>query len=118
MPKFDFADDILKNIALGGTAEKTVNPIIGGNLSHILSLSSGSPRLQTNVIKKFALILSQPSAIDILNPFEIRCCLCKSVVRYPVWYYSIKYAINHFHYFVCFDSTSPSRPSTKCYRRS
>ena len=113
----ELVNEMLRNISLGGTAEKTINPIIGGNLRHVLSTSSGSPRIQSNVLKKFALILSQPSSIDVLNPFEIRCCLCHSVISYPAWYYCRKYVINHFHYFICFDSSSPLQPSTKCYRR-
>jgi hypothetical protein len=113
----DTGKEILHNLALGGHAIKTVNPIIGGNLRHVLSLSSGSARLQTNVVKRFELILSQPESIYILNPFEIRCCLCRKVISYPVWYYNVKYAINHFHYFICFDNKSPNQPSTSCYRR-
>ena len=116
--KLDWTEQILRNIALGGTATRSVNPIIGGNIRHVLSLSSGAPRLQTNVVKKFALILSQPSSISILNPFEIRCCLCNSVIHYPAWYYCIKYAVNHFHYFICWDDKHPNEPSTACYRRS
>jgi len=112
------ADEILTNIALGGTAEKTVKPIVGGNLSHVLSLSSGAARLQTNVVKRFQLILSQPSSIAILNPFEIRCCLCRRVISYPCWYYSVRYAVNHFHYFICWDDKSPDKPNCKCYRRN
>ena len=114
----ELATEILRNIALGGTATKTVEPIIGGNLNKVLNLSSGSPRIQTNVANKFNLIIEQPKEISILNPFEVRCCLCRSVIRYPAWYYSIKYAVNHFHYFICFDASSPDKPSTKCYRRS
>lgn len=113
----ELAEEILRNIALGGSAEAIIKPIIGGNLNHVLSLSSGSARLQTNVINRFRLLLAQPSNLSVLNPFEIRCCLCKRVVSYPAWYYEVRYAVNHFHYFVCFDSASPSKPSTKCYRR-
>jgi hypothetical protein len=110
-------NQMLRNIALGGTVEETVKPIIGGNLNHVLSLSSGSARLQTNVVKRFNLILSQPQAISILNPFEVRCCLCRQVISYPAWYYVVKYRVNHFHYFICFDASSPDKPSTSCYRR-
>ncbi|SRR5260370_41526065 len=117
----ELANEILRNIALSGTTETKIKPIIAhsnSGLNHILNLSSGSPRIQTNVVNRFQLILSQPQAISILNPFEIRCCLCRKVISYPAWYYSIKYAINHFHYFVCFDSASPNKPSTRCYRRN
>lgn len=111
------AKGILQNIASSGSASKEVKINIGGNLNHILSLSSGSPRLQTNVIGRFKLILSQPLTLEMMNPFEIRCSFCRKVIKYPCWYYSIKYAVNHFHYFVCFDSSSSDKPSTKCYRR-
>lgn len=113
-------NEILRNIALYGSTDKEtklVNPIIGGNLNHVLSLSSGSPRLQTNVINRFKLILSQPQSISVLNPFEIRCCLCKSVISYPCWYYVNRYAVNHFHYFICFDKNSPNKPSISCFKR-
>jgi hypothetical protein len=113
----ELAQEILRNIALAGDTTTKVKANIGGNINHILNLSSGSPRIQTNVVSRFKLILSQPSELSILNPFEIRCCLCRRVIHYPCWYYSIKYAVNHFHYFVCFDKDSPSKPSTKCYRR-
>ncbi len=113
----ELAAEILRNIALSGSAEAKIKVNIGGNLNHVLSLSSGSPRIQTNVIKRFALIISQPANLSILNPFEIRCCLCRNVINYPCWYYSAKYSVNHFHYFVCFDKDSSDKPSTKCYRR-
>jgi hypothetical protein len=113
----DWKKEILDNIALGGKASQTVKPIIGGHLNHVLNLSSGLPRFQTNVIKRFTFIHNQPALLSVLNPFAIRCCLCKQVISYPCWYYEVKYAVNHFHYFVCFDSASPERPSTKCYRR-
>ena len=114
----DLAEQMLRNIALSGDSSGArIKPIIGGNLNHILNLSSGSARLQTNVINRFKLILNQPQSISILNPFEIRCALCKRVISYPTWYYSIKYAVNHFHYFICFDSESKDKPSTRCYRR-
>lgn len=113
----ELAEEMLRNIALAGDTTTKVKAIIGGNLSHILTTSSGSPRLQTNVINRFKLILSQPSELAIFNPFEMRCALCKKVVNYPCWYYSVKYAVNHFHYFVCFDSASSDKPNCKCYRR-
>lgn len=115
----DWKNDILTNILTGGTAIKTVNHIIGGNLSHVLNLNSGSARLHTNVIKRFALIINQPQKLSHLNQYQIRCCLCNQVIfQYPCWYYEVKYAVNHFHYFLCFDSSSADKPSTKCYRKS
>ena len=113
----ELADELLRNIALAGNAEAKIKPIINGNLNHILNLSSGAARIQTNVVGRFKLILSQPQSISILNPFEIRCSLCKKVISYPCWYYNVKYAVNHFHYFVCFDSNSADKVNTKCYRR-
>ena len=113
----DLAKEMLRSIALGGRTESKIKVIIGGNLNHILNLSSGSPRLQTNVINRFKLVLSQPNEISILNPFEIRCALCKRVISYLAWYYNIKYTVNHFHYFICFDKMSSDKPSVKCYRR-
>jgi hypothetical protein len=114
----ELADSILASIAIAGNASTDIKNIIATKdkgLSRVLSLSSGAARIQTNVVKRFNLIMSQPSSISILNPFEIRCCLCRSVIQYPAWYYSIRYAVNHFHYFVCFDSSSLSKPSCKCY---
>lgn len=111
------AKEMLANIAYAGETATKAKPIIGGNLSHILNLSSGSPRIQTNIVSRFKLILGQPEGLLHLGRFEIRCCLCKRVISYPCWYYSIHYAVNHFHYFVCFDSESNNKPSTKCYRK-
>jgi len=111
------ANEILRNIALSGSADKNINVIIGGNINHILNLSSGAARLHTNVIPRFTLILSQPTNLSTLNPFEIRCALCKRVIHYPCWYYEVKYVVNHFHYFVCFDSSSPNKVNCKCYRK-
>lgn len=123
-PETDWKEEILRNIALTGTASaidtKHVISTHGQNINHILNLTSGRPRLQTNIIKRFDLILEQPRPLEILNPFEIRCCLCRKVISYPCWYYSIRYAVNHFHYFICFQATPDSpedKPSTRCYRR-
>ncbi len=113
----DLAREILNSIEAAGNTDTKINHIVDGNLTHILNLSSGAARIQTNVVNRFKLILSQPITLSFMNPFEIRCVLCKKVISYPCWYYSIKYAVNHFHYFVCFDTASPSKPSTRCYRR-
>ena len=114
--------EILKAISLEGAAlpeNKTTNLILGSrnNLNHIAGVSSGTLKIYNSIASKFKLILSQPSFLSALNPFEIRCVLCKRVISYPCWYYSIRYTVNHFHYFVCFDSDSPNKVSTKCYRR-
>jgi len=114
----DFKADILNTIAATGTLSKgIIKPIINGNMSHVLNLSSGSARLHAHAAKRFSLIMSQPQALSTFNRSEIRCCLCHSVISWPAWYYVVRYAVSHFHYFVCFDSASPSKPSCKCYRR-
>lgn len=116
-------EDILNSISLTGAVEAINalnNPIILGsrnNLNQILNLSSGLPRIRTDVAKKFELILIQPSSILGIKRHDIRCCLCKKIVFFPCWYYDIKYAVNHFHYFVCFDSNSPEKVNARCYRR-
>lgn len=114
----ELAQEMLHNIASVGGATQTKKTIIGGNLNHILNLSSGLPRLHKNVESRFQLILSQPSQLSFLNPFEIRCCLCKRVISYPCWYHNANYNVNQFHYFVCFDKDSKDKPSTKCYKRT
>lgn len=110
----ELANEILRNISISGTAEERVKPIIGGNLSKIITTSSGLPKIQSNVVSKFNLVLSQPERLSILNPFEIRCCLCKKVISYPCWYYNIKYAVNHFHYFICMNDKTVN---ARCYKR-
>jgi hypothetical protein len=116
-------EEMIKSIALSGSASeeyKLVNHLILGsraNLNHIAGRSSGMLKIYPSVAAKFQLILSQPNILKPLSSFEIRCVLCKQVIRYPAWYYSIKYAVNHFHYFVCFDSSSPNKVTCKCYRR-
>ena len=111
------AQEILDSIVLTGTASIKVNHIIDKDSSHILDLGSGAARISRTALKHFQLIISQPDLINHLSPFEIRCTLCHKVISYPAWYYEVKYDINHFHYFVCFDSSSPNKPSVKCYRR-
>lgn len=119
----EFAKEILRNILLGGSASlenaQTKHIITGAsnNLGSIINTSAGLPRIRTEAVSKFTLILHQPTLIEVLNAFEIRCCLCKQVIGYPAWYWSKKYAVNHFHYFICFDSSSPLKPTTKCYKR-
>jgi hypothetical protein len=107
-------DEILESIVKYGKAEEIKLNI---NVDSILDKSSGSPRIQQTIRRKSVLILSQPLALSALSNLQIRCALCKRVISYPCWYYSVKYAVNHFHYFICFDSVSPSKPSLRCYRR-
>jgi hypothetical protein len=109
--------EMLDSIASTGVTDSS-HIILNGNINHVLSFSSGSPRIQTNALRKFSLILSQPLSLQSFNPFQIQCALCKKVISYPCWYFNIKYTVNHFHYFLCFDADSPNKPSTRCYRRS
>lgn len=115
-------EEILRNIALTGAVlpeNAEVNPIVMGsrsNINHILNRSGGLPKVRHDVISKFSFILSQPKELIVLNPFEIRCCFCKKVISYPAWYYVKKYNVNHFHFFVCFDKTQPTKPTAKCYK--
>lgn len=116
----DLKDRMLAAIALTGASEAdnaVTKQVIGSNLSAILNTSSGLPRIHNHVASKFSLILSKPEALAALSPFEIRCCLCKKVISYPCWYHHIKYTINNFHYFVCFDSSHPEGVTAKCFKR-
>ena len=112
----DLQQLILDSIAKSGHSEP-VELKVNTNINDVLSFSSGAARLQSTLLRKAKLILSKPNELNELSSFQIRCALCKRVISYPCWYYSIHYAVNHFHYFVCFDSSSPSKPSVKCYRR-
>lgn len=114
--------EMLRNIELGGASSvenQETHVVLGArnNLSIILNLSSGLPKIRNEAAKRFTLLLSQPEILKPLNPFEIRCCLCRRVISYPCWYWSKRYAVNHFHYFICFDAASPLVPTTKCYKR-
>lgn len=109
--------EILPNIGNSGTTDKLVEHFINKDISKILDLGSGAARIGRTALKHCKLILVQPEVLRGLNPFEIRCCLCRKVISYPAWYYNIKYDVNQFHYFVCFDSLSKDKPSTRCYRR-
>jgi hypothetical protein len=111
----DTKQQILDSISKTGSVES--NNIINGNIDHIISRSSGLPRIQTNALRHFSLILSQPQPLRMLSALAIRCALCKRVISYPCWYYSIKYTVNFFHYFICFDKDSANKPSTSCYRK-
>jgi hypothetical protein len=86
-----------------------------GNGSNILSFSSGSARIASP--NKFDIIFARPWALEMLHPSEVRCSLCKRVITFPAWYHDVKASVNHFHYFVCFDPTSPNKVTAKCYRR-
>ena len=116
----DLKRQIISSISTEGAASeenKSVNVVIGNktNLSHVVNYSSGLPRIKSHI--KFHLILSQPEALRGLSPLQIRCCLCSRIISYPAWYYNVRYAVNQFNYFVCFDRDSNDKPNTKCYKR-
>lgn len=116
-------EKILRSISLTGAVleeNQQSHFVLGSrsNLNHIAGVSSGPLKIYPSVAKKFNLILSQPSELSTLNAFEVRCVLCKQVISYPAWYYRIAYAVNVFHYFVCFDKASPNSVNVHCYRRS
>jgi hypothetical protein len=107
--------DLLRSISLRG--DGSVNPIIGSasHVSQILNVSSGLPKILNP--SKFSLVVNQPLSLSALNSLEIRCCLCRNVISYPAWYRIDVYLKNTFHFFICFDTTSSSKPTARCYRR-
>jgi len=109
-------DSILAAIASGGKVNNEEIKL-NVNINHVLSFSSGAARIQTSCIRHAKLILSQPDELKALSSLQIRCMLCKRVISYPAWYYKMSFAVNQFHYFICFDSDSPNKPTAKCYRR-
>jgi hypothetical protein len=115
----DWQNEVLKSISYAGSAEAKEKAIIGdqSNNKNILDLSNGQARISRTCLKKSELILFQPSALAGFDRREIKCCLCHHQVSYPTWYYKLEFAINQFHYFICFDSEKPGKPTTKCYRR-
>lgn len=111
--------EILDSITKQGTAlteNAAVRHIVANrdSLTQIINVSSGLPRIQNHVASRFQLILSSPLTI---SRHEQRCCFCQKMIVFPCWYWSVKYAVNVFHYFICFDSNSPDKPSTRCYKR-
>jgi hypothetical protein len=108
--------EILDSIEKYGKVE--FHDIINGNIDHLISRSSGKPRIQTNAIRKARLILGKPAELDHVDNVLIKCGLCKRVITYPAWYLDTKAIVNHFHYFICFDSSSPLKPTARCYKRS
>jgi hypothetical protein len=110
----DWKKEVLDSILLTGTATADARVIVSVDASQILDFSAGRPRIRRSLLKHFKLILSPPISD------KIQCCLCHSQINdtnYPIWYYSVRFVKNQFHYFVCFDSQSPSKPSCRCYRR-
>ena len=118
----ELAKEMLRNIALTGAVNEEnsiIKPVIAGigNLDVIVNRSAGLPRIRDDKVKQFGLIIQQPVLLAILNSFEIRCCLCRRVISYPAWYYEIQYAVSHIHFFICFDSNSSTKPTTRCMRK-
>jgi hypothetical protein len=114
----ELKDSMLKSIMTSGQTEE-ISIQVNTNISDILNLSSGSARLQSSVVRKAKLILSKPLNLHSLSSLQIRCCLCHKIINYPCWYYEVKYAVNHFHYFICFQpSADNTKPNTFCMRRA
>lgn len=120
--KDELVSEILASVSLTGAAEKAnaeLNLIIGNrdNIGHIMQLATGLPKIKPSLVQKFTLILSQPKPLIGLSPFSIRCAFCSNIITYPAWYFNIRYTVNSFHYFICFDPSSNTKPTTRCYRR-
>jgi hypothetical protein len=118
----DEMKEILNSISLRGVADELqalVNPLIASRSQGmaLLDLGSGIPKPKKRLIHQFHLILSKPPVIEAISNLSIRCCFCSAVISYPCWYYQVKYAINHFHYFVCFDGDKPNEVTARCFRR-
>lgn len=116
-------NEILQSISLTGAADNTtVNVHVGIGTktqaeSLLIARNGGLAKFKDYQAKGFSLILSQPLTLAILNNLNIRCCLCGKVITYPAWYKVMRYVVNQFHFFVCFDPDSPSKPTARCYRR-
>lgn len=109
--------EILESIAKHGKVN--IAPLkVNIDIKCILNTSSGAARIQPTVVRKAKLILGKPKELEELSPQQIRCCLCHKAISYPCWYYDIRYNVNQFHYFMCFDPSKPDRPTVKCYRRT
>lgn len=118
----DLKAEILRSIQTEGVSSednKVFSVVIASrsNTANIINPASGTPRIRPNVLKKFELILARPAVLSALSPLAIRCCLCHKVIAYPAWYMRIQYAVNHFHYFVCFNPAVPENVTAKCYKR-
>jgi hypothetical protein len=113
----DWRIDILNSILLAGTAESDIN-VSTAKRSQVLDFNASVPRIKRSIIDKFKLILEKPNFA--LSEQIIRCTLCNKAINFnqaPIWHHLIKYNINCFAAFICFDPASPSKPSCKCYRK-
>ena len=118
-PKFgsdEWKEQISNSIRLTGIVDSTIKVILA-NKKQILDSSSSIPRIKRGLIKKFQLILSQPDEIGHNNGQHVRCSICDRMIRWPAWYYLIRYTGNQFACFICWDDKHPNEPSTACYRR-
>lgn len=115
----DLTKDLLRSIEINGVSdesEASQKHRINSHFANIIDGSSGRIRLRPSVINKFKLIHWQPNELKALSSVEIRCLYCRRVISYPAWYLRVKYAVNVFHYFVCFSSASESKPKLNCKR--
>lgn len=116
----DLKESILNSISLtGSVVEENAKqiPLAAVNSAQILDVTSGMAKIKPSLVKQFHLILAQPPALAEMSNLSIRCTLCGKVISYPAWYHSVKYAVNVFHFFVCFDANSHTKPSVRCYRK-
>lgn len=114
--------DILDSISLHGSASEETAKIIQKIANReqairLLNLSSGLPRFHSRNISKFELIVGKPEELNQIHQLNIRCCLCNELIVFPAWYYIERFNVNHIHYFVCFDVTSPMKVTARCFRR-
>jgi hypothetical protein len=115
----DIQNSFLKSIELSGSVDEASHQIkirLNENLSAILDKSSGRIRLKSSLAGKFSLILAQPAELKPLSNLEIRCLYCRKVISYPAWHLVRAFDINHFHYFICWNTESSDKPSLNCKR--
>lgn len=108
-------DDILKSIELSGSVSddsKVIKPIINGNLDRVIDKSSGRKRLRPAISNKFNVLLASPKSLSALSPFEIKCLHCGRIIQYPCWHWASEYAVNIFHYFLCYNGKD--KPGLDC----
>jgi hypothetical protein len=115
------AKAILRAIALTGAAseenaqsfEKVATPY---QMNTIMTRSYGLPKISPYQAKKFSLIMERPKIFEVLHPSEIQCACCKRMISYPAWYWVQRFNVNHFHYFICYNPSSPEKVTSSCYR--
>lgn len=108
--------EILTSISLEGAADSNEVKVIIASRSQgsaLLSFATGLPKISKP--GDFSLSLNKPILLSSLHPFNFRCCLCGSIVSFPVWYFHQRFAVTSLHYFVCFNGTKAV--NAKCYRK-